>query len=155
MGFNLNLTYKQLDFATTLFASVGNDIARSYERFLTYSNKPDFYLNRWTGPGTSNEVPRASNTASNNYLFSSFYVEDGSYLRIQNVQLGYSINPKFLEKMGLDKFRVYVAANNLFTFTEYKGYNPDVSNSSPLGAGVDLGQYPQTRTFTTGVNVSF
>lgn len=155
MGFNLNLTYKQLDFATTLFASVGNDIARSYERFLTYSNKPDFYLNRWTGPGTSNEVPRASNTASNNYLFSSFYVEDGSYLRVQNVQLGYSINPKFLEKMGLDKFRVYVAANNLFTFTEYKGYNPDVSNASPLGAGVDLGQYPQTRTFTTGVNVSF
>lgn len=155
MGFNFNLNFKQLDFATTLYASIGNDIARSYERFLTYSNKPDLYLDRWTGPGTSNEVPRASNTASNNYLFSSFFVEDGSYLRIQNVQLGYSINDKFLEKTGIDKFRIYIATNNLFTFTKYSGYNPDVSNASPLGAGVDLGQYPQTRTFTTGINMSF
>ena len=155
MGLNLNFNYKQVDFATSLYASIGNDIARSYERFLTYSNKPDFYLNRWTGEGTSNEVPRASNSASNNQLFSSFYVEDGSYLRIQNVQLGYSISDKFLERMRIDKFRIYVAVNNLYTFTKYNGYNPDVSNSSPVGAGVDLGQYPQTRTFTTGINVSF
>ncbi|OBX26907.1 TonB-linked SusC/RagA family outer membrane protein [Gelidibacter algens] len=155
MGLNLNFNYKNVDFATSLYASIGNDIARSYERFLTYSNKPDFYLNRWTGEGTSNEVPRASNSASNNQLFSSFYVEDGSYLRIQNVQLGYSISDKFLERMSIDKFRIYVAVNNLYTFTKYNGYNPDVSNSSPVGAGVDLGQYPQTRTFTTGINVSF
>ena len=60
-----------------------------------------------------------------------------------------------LEKLHMDKFRVYVAVNNLYTFTKYSGYNPDVSNASPLGAGVDLGQYPQTRTFTTGVNISF
>lgn len=155
MGFNLNLNYKQFDFGSSLYASIGNDISRSYERFLTYSNKPDFYLNRWTGEGTSNEVPRASNTAANNQLFSSFYVEDGSYLRIQNVQLGYSIPTAFLEKMDLDKFRVYFSVNNLYTFTKYRGYNPDVSNASPNGAGVDLGQYPNTRTFTTGVNVSF
>lgn len=155
MGFNLNLDFYQFDFGTSLYASLGNDVVRSYERFLTYSNKPDLYLDRWTGPGTSNSVPRASNTASNNQLFSSFYVEDGSYLRIQNVQLGYSINPKFLQRTRIDKFRVYVAVNNLYTFTKYSGYNPDVSNSSPNGAGVDLGQYPNTRTFTTGINVSF
>jgi len=155
MGFNFNLNYKQLDFATSLYASLGNDVVRSYERFLTYSNKPDFYLNRWTGEGTSNTVPRASSSASNNQLFSSFFVEDGSYLRIQNIQLGYSVPTRFLEKMGMDKFRLYVAINNLYTFTKYEGYNPDVSNSNPLGAGVDLGQYPQTRTFTTGINVSF
>lgn len=155
MGFNLNLDYKNFDVGTSLYASIGNDIARSYERFLTYSNKPDFYLNRWTGEGTSNEVPRASTNASFNQLFSSFYVEDGSYLRIQNVQLGYSISPDFLQKVSLDKFRIYVSVNNLYTFTKYRGYNPDVSNSSPNGAGVDLGQYPNTRTFTTGLNVSF
>jgi len=155
MGFNLNLDYKQLDFGASLYASIGNDVARSYERFLTYSNKPDFYLNRWTGEGTSNEVPRASNTASNNYLFSSFFVEDGSYLRIQNVQLGYTLSARVSEKINVDKFRIYIAANNLYTFTKYKGYNPDVSNSDPLSAGVDLGQYPQTRTFTTGISVSF
>ncbi|MCK8479821.1 SusC/RagA family TonB-linked outer membrane protein [Psychroserpens algicola] len=155
MGFNLNINYKSIDFGTSLYASIGNDIARSYERFLTYSNKPNFYLDRWTGEGTSNTVPRASNTASNNYLFSSFFVEDGSYLRIQNVQLGYSLPQAISEKLNLDKFRIYVAVNNLYTFTKYRGYNPDVSNASPLGAGVDLGQYPQTRTFTTGINVSF
>tara|TARA_Y100000815_G_scaffold273559_1_gene305130 strand:+ start:511 stop:3708 length:3198 start_codon:yes stop_codon:yes gene_type:complete len=155
MGLNLNVHYKQFDFGTSLYASIGNDIARSYERFLTYSNKPSLYLDRWTGPGTSNSVPRASNAASNNYLFSSFFVEDGSYLRIQNVQLGYSLPQSLLETLNIDKFRIYVAVNNLYTFTKYSGYNPDVSNASPLGAGVDLGQYPQTRTFTTGINVSF
>ncbi|WNH08673.1 hypothetical protein [Thalassobellus suaedae] len=138
-----------------MYASIGNDVVRSYERFLTYSNKPRLYLDRWTGEGTSNTVPRASNNASGNVLFSDFYVEDGSYLRIQNVQLGYSLPSEVLEKLGLDRFRLYVAVNNLYTFTNYSGYNPDVSNSSPLGAGVDLGQYPQTRTFTTGVNISF
>lgn len=155
MGLNLNVNFWQFDFGTSLYASIGNDIARSYERFLTYSNKPNFYLNRWTGEGTSNSVPRASNLASNNNLFSSFYVEDGSYLRIQNVQLGYSLPQSLLDKLNLDNFRIYASVNNLYTFTKYKGYNPDVSNASPLSAGVDLGQYPQTRTFTTGINVSF
>jgi len=155
MGFNLNLNYKQFDFGTSLYASIGNDIARSYERFLTYSNKPTLYLDRWTGEGTSNFVPRASTNASNNRLFSDFFVEDGSYLRIQNVQVGYSLPESVLEKIHLDRFRIYFGVNNLHTFTKYRGYNPDVSNSDPLSAGVDLGQYPLARTFTTGVNVSF
>jgi hypothetical protein len=88
-------------------------------------------------------------------LFSDFFVEDGSYLRIQNIQVGYSLPDSLLEKIHLDKFRIYFAVNNLYTFTKYRGYNPDVSNASPLGAGVDLGQYPLARTFTTGINVTF
>ncbi|PTX61554.1 TonB-linked SusC/RagA family outer membrane protein [Kordia periserrulae] len=155
MGFNLNLNYKQFDFGTSLYASIGNDIARSYERFLTYSNKPTLYLDRWTGEGTSNSVPRASTNASNNRLFSDFFVEDGSYLRIQNIQIGYSLPSEILEKIHLDRFRLYFSVNNLYTFTKYRGYNPDVNNANPLAAGVDLGQYPLARTFTTGINVSF
>jgi TonB-linked SusC/RagA family outer membrane protein len=155
MGFNLNLNYKQFDFGTSLYASIGNDIVRSYERFLTYSNKPTLYLDRWTGPGTSNTVPRASTNAANNRIFSDFFVEDGSYLRIQNIQIGYSLPDSVLEYLNFDRFRLYVAINNLHTFTEYQGYNPDVSNANPLGAGVDLGQYPLARTILTGVNVSF
>tara|TARA_B100000780_G_scaffold84573_1_gene57889 strand:+ start:6489 stop:9668 length:3180 start_codon:yes stop_codon:yes gene_type:complete len=155
LGFNLNMDYKGIDFATSLYASVGNKAARSYERFLTYSNKSRIYLDRWTGEGTSNTTPRASTNASNNYLFSDFFVEDASFLRIQNVQLGYSIPASTLEKIKMDKLRVYIAANNLYTFTKYSGYNPDVSNANPAAAGVDLGQYPQTRTFTLGINVSF
>jgi TonB-linked SusC/RagA family outer membrane protein len=155
LGANLNVNYKNFDFATSIYASIGNDVSRSYERFLTYSNKPTLYLDRWVGEGTSNTVPRATTTSTANTLFSDFYVEDGSYLRIQNIQVGYSLPMGVLEKLNMDKLRVYFAVNNLYTFTKYSGYNPDVSNSSPLGAGVDLGQYPQTRTFTTGVNLSF
>ena len=155
IGANLNLNYKNFDFVTAIYASIGNDVARSYERFLTYSNRPSLYLDRWVGEGTSNTVPRATTTSAGNTLFSDFYVEDGSYLRIQNVQLGYSLSSTVLEKINMDKLRVYMGVNNLYTFTKYSGYNPDVSNASPLGAGVDLGQYPQTRTFTTGVNISF
>ena len=155
IGFNFNMDYKGFDFSSSLYASIGNDVARSYERFLTYSNKPRLYLDRWTGEGTSNTVPRASTNASSNYLFSDFFVEDGSYLRIQNVQLGYSLPSKILEKIKMDRIRLYLSVNNLYTFTKYSGYNPDVSNANPAAAGVDLGQYPQTRTFTTGVNISF
>ena len=155
LGFNLNLDYKGFDFATSLYASIGNDAVRSYERFLTYSNKSRLYLDRWTGEGSTNTTPRASTNASNNYLFSDFFVEDASFLRIQNVQLGYTIPNSALEKLKMDKIRLYVSANNLYTFTNYSGYNPDVSNSNPTAAGVDLGQYPQTRTYTLGINVSF
>lgn len=155
MGLNLGLDYKQFDISGSLFASIGNDAARSYERFLTYSNKSTLYLDRWTGEGTSNTVPRASTNASNNYLFSDFFVEDASYLRIQNVQLGYSLPETVLEKIKLDKLRIYASVNNLYTFTKYRGYNPDISNANPTSAGVDLGQYPQTRTYTLGLNVSF
>jgi TonB-linked SusC/RagA family outer membrane protein len=155
MGINLNINYKQLDFGTSLYASVGNDIVRSYERFLPQSNRSTLYLNRWTGEGTSNTVPRASNNAANNTLFSDFYVEDGSYLRVQNIQLGYSFSDKILEKFKISRLRLYVAANNLFTFTKYQGFNPDINNADPLSAGVDFGQYPLARTFTTGINVSF
>ena len=155
LGFNLNLDYKGFDFATSLYASIGNDAVRSYERFLTYSNRSRLYLDRWTGEGSTNTTPRASTNASNNYLFSDFFVEDASFLRIQNVQLGYSIPSSALEKLKMDKIRLYISANNLYTFTNYSGYNPDVSNANPTAAGVDLGQYPQTRTYTLGINVSF
>ncbi len=155
IGFNLNLDYKGFDFSTSLYASIGNEAVRSYERFLTYSNKSRLYLDRWTGEGTSNTTPRASTNASNNYLFSDFFVEDASFLRIQNVQLGYSIPSAALEKIKMDKIRLYISTNNLYTFTKYSGYNPDVSNANPTAAGVDLGQYPQTRTYTLGINVSF
>ena len=105
MGANLGANYKGFDAAVSLYASIGNEIVRSYERFLPYSNRLDYYLQRWTGEGTSNEVPRASTAASNNTLFSSFYVEDGSYLRIQNVQLGYTFPTNWMQNAGIEKLR--------------------------------------------------
>ncbi|CAL2091098.1 SusC/RagA family TonB-dependent receptor precursor [Tenacibaculum sp. 190524A02b] len=153
MGGGFNLKVHGFDFGASFYASLGNDIVRSYERFESYSNKLSLYNGRWTGPGTSNEIPRASTKAANNQLFSSFYVEDGSFLRIQNVQLGYTLGGNQIK--GIDKLRIFIAANNLYTFTKYRGYDPDISNENAIGAGVDLGQYPQARMFITGIKVSF
>lgn len=155
MGLNLGLNYKNLDFAFSLYASIGNDAVRSYERFLPYSNKLNYYLDRWTGEGTSNEVPRASSAAANNFLFSSFYVEDASFLRVQNAQIGYTLPKSLSQSLNISKARIYFSVNNLYTFTKYKGYTPEISNANALSAGVDMGQYPMMRTFFTGVSINF
>jgi len=88
-------------------------------------------------------------------LFSDFYVEDGSYLRLQNVQLGYSLGSDVLEQLGIRKMRFYIAVTNAFTLSEYKGYDPSASSGAPIGGGIDQGFYPVPRTFTAGMNFKF
>jgi TonB-linked SusC/RagA family outer membrane protein len=164
MGFNLQLNYKNVDFAVYTYASVGNDMVRNYERTLTDVNHTDYYLDRWTGAGSTNDTPRVTTDATTNNVFSDHFVEDASYFRIQNIQLGYSLSPKVVEKIGITKFRVYTAVNNLYTFTKYNGYDPGQSNgplnqdnvsNSPIGAGIDYGFYPIPRTYMLGVNINF
>lgn len=154
MGLNISLDFKQWDFAAYAFASVGNEIVRNYERNQQLVNKPIWYLDRWTGPGTTNTAPRASIGTSPNTVFSDFYVEDGSFVRLQNAQLGYTfISDK--ENPTFDKFRVYVSGSNLVTLTEYRGYDPTAGTGAPIGGGIDQGFYPTARTFLLGVNVKF
>ncbi len=155
IGFNLSFNYKNIDFGTYVFASLGREIVRNYERNVTLANKQKFYLDRWRGEGTSNSVPRVTTGANNNTLFSDFYVEDGSFLRLQNMQVGYTIDSELLEKFKLNKLRLYLSANNLFTLTNYKGYDPTVSNGEPLGDGFDIGFYPVPRMYLLGLNVNF
>jgi TonB-linked SusC/RagA family outer membrane protein len=155
MGLNLQLEYKGIDFTAFVFASLGNDMVRNYERNLTDINRMNYVLDRWTGPGTSNSVPRVTTGATSNNVFSDYYVEDASYCRIQNVQLGYTINPDFTKKAGIDKLRVYAGVNNLYTFTKYKGFDPGASSGAPLSSGIDYGFYPVPRTYMFGVNVKF
>ena len=153
MGFNLSLDYKNWDFAAYAFASVGNEIVRNYERNQQLVNKPNFYLDRWTGPGTSNTSPRVSIGATSNTVFSDYYVEDGSFVRLQNAQIGYTFNSD--EDSKIDKFRIYLSGSNLFTLTEYSGYDPTAGTGAPIGGGIDQGFYPSARTFLLGVNVKF
>ena len=155
MGLNIKLDYKGFDFIAYTFASIGNDMVRNYERNLTDVNRLNYTLNRWTGPGTSNSVPRVTTAATSNNVFSDFFVEDASYVRIQNVQLGYTIPQKFTEKIGISKFRIYGQINNLYTFTEYRGYDPGASSGAPVGGGIDFGFYPIPRTYLVGVNLNF
>ena len=155
MGFNLQMNYKSFDFAVYTFASVGNDMVRNYERNLTDVNRLNYVLGRWTGEGSTNTTPRVTTSATGNSTFSSYFVEDASYLRIQNMQLGYSINPKYSEKAGITKLRLYAGVNNLYTFTKYKGFDPGASNGAPIGGGIDYGFYPIPRTYLLGLNINF
>ena len=155
MGLNLTFDYKNFDFGAYAFASVGNDIVRNYERNLPLTNRTTQYLNRWTGEGSTNAFPRVTTGATNNTLFSDFYVEDGSFVRLQNVQLGYTISDETSEKWGINKLRLYISASNLVTLTEYSGYDPTASTGEPIGGGIDYGFYPNPRTYLIGMNLKF
>lgn len=154
MGFNLTLNYKGFDFTAYAFASIGNDMVRGYERNVPLGNKMNYWLNRWTGEGSTNSMPRVTTGATNNNVFSSFYVEDASYCRIQNMQLGYSLNPEWTGNV-LTRARIYVGVNNVFTFTKYRGFDPGASSGAPIGSGIDYGFYPIPRTYMIGANINF
>ena len=155
MGFNIQLEYKNFDFSAYSFASVGNEMVRNYERNLSDLNKLSYTLDRWTGEGTSNTVPKVTTAATSNGVFSDYFVEDASFIRLQTVQLGYSLNSKFLEKLKIQKIRMYAMANNLVTLTKYRGFDPAASSGDPIGGGIDYGFYPQARTLILGLNVNF
>jgi TonB-linked SusC/RagA family outer membrane protein len=154
MGFNLSFEYKGFDLAAYVFASIGNDMVRAYERNVPNGNRLNYMLDRWTGEGTSNTVPKVTTGATNNAIFSSYFVEDASYARIQNVQLGYSFNPEMLGN-SVTKARIYVGVNNLYTFTKYRGYDPGASSGAPIGSGIDYGFYPVPRMYMIGANINF
>lgn len=155
MGINLNFNYKNFDFTAYTYASLGKDMVRNYERNQPNVNRHAYYLERWTGPGTSNEVPRLTTGATSNVAFSDFYVEDASYARIQNVQIGYSLPESFLEKTGINRLRIYTSVQNLYTFTNYKGFDPSASTGEAIGGGIDYGFYPVPRIFLAGLNLNF
>jgi TonB-linked SusC/RagA family outer membrane protein len=155
MGLNLSLNYKGFDFLAYAFASIGNDIVRNYERAQPNVNRLDYTMDRWTGPGTSDEVPRVTTAATANNVFSEFYVEDGSYLRLQKISLGYTIPQEITQKAYIQQLRIFVAVNNLFTLTKYMGYDPAASSGAPIGSGFDAGFYPAARTYWFGIGLNF
>jgi hypothetical protein len=138
-----------------LYISEGNKIFTAWDRNANYTNKPSTILARWTGPGTTNDAqdPRYTFTDPNdNSRVSDRYIQDGSFAKIKNVELGYTL-PKNLLGTGRT-LRVYAQVRNLYTFTKYTGFDPEVSGGL-LGSGVDYGQYPQARTFIAGLDFRF
>ncbi len=154
LGWNLSMEYKNFDFNMFTYASVGNDIYRAYERNANFSNKFRDVLGRWTGPGTTNDArtPRYSFTdANSNIRVSDRYVEDGSFVKIKNLQLGYTL-PATVGKKAFKSLRLYVQVRNAFTFTKYTGFDPEIAGGI-LDTGVDRGAYPQARTFAFGLDI--
>ena len=150
LGFNLY----GFDISANLYAAVGQKIIRNYERQQPYANQLNYVLDRWTVDNPSNEVPAYTTASNRNGVFSDFFVENGSFLRVRNIQIGYILPKDFCKKFKTNYVRFYIAANNLFTFTKYMGYDPDIGGGA-LSGGVDNGFYPQARTIMGGVNIKF
>ncbi|MBC2846308.1 SusC/RagA family TonB-linked outer membrane protein [Winogradskyella flava] len=155
MGFNIGFRYKNIDFSANAFASIGNDMVRDYERKIPTANIGTFALDRWQGTGTSNSTPSFANGSVSTNTFSDFYVEDASFLRLQNVQIGLTFGEKTVSSLGVDKLRIYLSGNNLFTITDYSGYDPSASTGSPLAGTIDKGFYPVAKSYLVGVNLNF
>jgi hypothetical protein len=154
-GFNINLGYKGLDLGIDLMGVYGNEIYRDWG-LSTYAqlNYQERHLNRWHGEGTSNVEPILDPTRAINNRASSYFIEDGSFFRIRNIQLGYTFSPALLSKIYLKSLRVYANVQNLKTWHKNSGYTPEIGGSA-LAFGIDNGGYPMPAVYTLGINLSF
>lgn len=155
-GFNINLYYKNFDLGVTAAGAAGFKIAQSYRG---HNNKTANYtkaiLQRWTGEGTSNWMPRVTATNINWEQFSDLYLQDGDYLRISNITLGYDF-AKLINQKWCSQARLYFQVQNAFTFTNYDGMDPEIGfGTSDWVSGIDVGYYPRPRTYLVGVNLAF
>jgi hypothetical protein len=161
LGLNLNLTYKNFDLSMFFQGVFGNKVYSDIKNYTHailghYNVSQEAYNSAWKGEGTSNTQPRISSIdANNNYRISSFFVEDGSYLRLKNIQLGYTLSNSISKILHLSKIRIFASGQNLFTLTKYSGLDPELGDSSPLMVGIDYGIYPQPRTLLGGISVIF
>ncbi len=162
-GFTNNFSYKNFDLSVFLQGSYGNDLLNLTRKETTglarlYTNQLQEAQDYYTATNIDAEYPRPRRGDDNQNLFvSDRYVEDGSYVRIQNVSLGYNFPSTVLDKFNVSNLKIYGTIQNLYTFTDYSGYDPDIGayNGDALQMGVDLGRYPISRTFTFGVDVEF
>ena len=161
VGFTIALGYKGFDFSITGSGAFGHQIVRSTNSGNSQSenlNKKLLYTS-WAGEGTSNELPRLTYLSNINWkTFSSIWLEDADYMKIQNITLGYDFK-QLIPRLPLSKLRIYFTAQNLLTFTKYTGMDPEVGASGnddySWSSGVDLGFYPSPRTYIFGINLNF
>ncbi len=154
-GFTANIAYHGFDLVIFGQGAGGNQIYNGLRRLdIPTANYTTQALNRWTGPGTSNSFPRLSTDDPNGNFSnpSSFYLEDGDYFRIKVLQLGYTLPTSIMNKVRFQRARIFVSGNNLLTITKYTGYDPEIGGGS---YGIDRGFYPQARSFTAGLNLTF
>ena len=158
LAFNINLNYKQFDFSTFISGTYGNDLVNSSILYsVIYSNRTRQQVEgAWTHENPNSNIFRPSATEVVNNEFSDYYIEDGSYLRFKNITLGYTLPEQIATKIRMNEMRLYISANNLITFTNYSGFDPEIgANNDPLNIGVDQGFYPQAKTIMGGVNIKF
>jgi TonB-linked SusC/RagA family outer membrane protein len=154
-GFNTEFNYKKLDLSIDFQGQLGNKLYNGKEAV-----RPDLYnfeshtLNRWTGEGSSNTEPRAT-TGGYNWVTSSRFVQDGSFLRLRSVTLGYTLPENTLQRAKMQSARVYLRGTNLWTLTKFTGYTPEIGSADVLSAGIDYGVYPISAIYSAGINITF
>jgi TonB-linked SusC/RagA family outer membrane protein len=160
-GINTNFTYKAFDLNMFFMGASGLEIYNG-DRMQGLDASYPFNLysditGRWTGPGTSNSIPRVSTLRENlNHRTSDLFIEKGDYLRLKNITLGYTLPADMIDKIGLSRLRLYLSGQNVFILTDYSGLDPELGLSdSNLQQNVDFAQFPQARTFMLGANISF
>ena len=154
-GFSGEMSYKQFDLSIDFQGQTGNKIYNGKEAV-----RPDLYnfeahvINRWTGEGSGNEEPRAT-AGGYNWITSDRFVQDGSFLRLRSLTLGYALPERSLQRLRMSQARFYLRGTNLWTLTKFTGYSPEIGSGDVLSAGIDYGVYPITAIFTGGFNMSF
>ncbi len=158
-GINTTLTYKSVDFTLDLQGVAGVDIFNGNigKRYGNENFTKAYFDNRWHGAGTSNTYPSANIGGGQNYLPNSFFVENGSYFRVRNIQVGYTLPQNTLNQWKIQKIRIYANAQNPLTLFKYSGFSPEIlsNDKSPINAGIDNNVYPLSATYNLGLNVNF
>jgi hypothetical protein len=168
-GLNLDATYKSFDFNAYFYGVYGNKIVNYQESALeSFQNRSfvgvenvsyDYYLHHWTPGNPSSVYSRATynDDAVGSNVPSSAWIENGSFLKLKNVTIGYTLPADLVKKLSLSKIRVYFSTQNLFTITKYTGLDPEIGlqNGNATQNGVDNGTYPSSKFYTVGLNVVF
>jgi TonB-linked SusC/RagA family outer membrane protein len=160
LGIQLNFEYKGVYLNTTMAGKFGMQVMQSYRSFADNfdQNYTSDIFNRWHGEGTSNTMPRLTATSNRNTNYvSDIFMHDADFLRINNLTLGYNFNELLSNVKFMSNLKLYVAVNNLYTFTNYNGMDPEVrfGHDASWASGVDLGLYPQARTVMFGLSADF
>ena len=163
-GFNFDFGYAGFDFGASFQGVAGNDIYNATKFYLdggySNSNMSARRLDAWSPENPSSSEPTNTSWFIETYYKNSAYVEKGSYFRLKNVTLGYTIPQRLVKKIKLERLRFYIQGQNLLTFTKYSGFDPEIGTNTTLNYegpeyGIDRGVYPQARTFVFGVNLGF
>jgi hypothetical protein len=155
-GFNVSVSYNNIDLSVDLQGVAGVSVynANMGKRYGIENFTEEFYAKHWHGVGTSNTYPSANLLHGMNTHPNTFWVEDGSYIRVRNINAGYSIHS--LKKWKINNLRIYTAIQNPFNFFKYKGFSPEVTaaGNSPINAGIDAGVYPLSAYYNFGFTLT-
>jgi TonB-linked SusC/RagA family outer membrane protein len=157
VGFNIDATYKDFDFSAQFYGVSGNTIYNGQKQYAYSTKRHRDLVNSWTdnNPTSNIPTPRSNIEHPNVQTSSDYFLEDGSFLRLRNIILGYSLKTILLDKIGIEKLRLFINAQNPITWTKYSGFDPEVGSSNPFEGGLDRGSYPVSSTYSAGISIIF